>query len=137
MPDIAVRKTTRDGITDRAWVGPGGREGVGLNKTITLDVATFDPDDHYPDGVLHSGLVIGHITSGDDDDLYGIYDNTATDGRQTAVGHLWNDEVVNAGSTQISATLYRSGVVREVNLFINHGLDSAAKADLANNIFYE
>jgi hypothetical protein len=60
----------------------------------------------------------------------------ASDGREIAAGHLFEDERVNAGSTKAGAALFRHGGVVEANLPANHGLDAAAKADLAGQILY-
>lgn len=60
----------------------------------------------------------------------------ASDGREVAAGHLFEDEKVNAGSTKAGVALFRHGGVIEANLPANSGLDDAAKTDLAAHILY-
>lgn len=51
----------------------------------TLDIALFTAAQHYPNGYLKSGAVLGLVTA---TGKLGPYLSTATDGRQTAVGIL-------------------------------------------------
>jgi hypothetical protein len=51
----------------------------------TLDISLFTAAQHYPNGFIPSGTVLGKVTTGG---LLGPYLDTATDGRQTAVGIL-------------------------------------------------
>lgn len=59
---------------DQAFV-PGG----------TIDVSLFTQAQHFPNGYIPSGTVLGKVTA---TGLLGPYLDTATDGRQTAVGIL-------------------------------------------------
>lgn len=136
--DIAL-KTVGDFIPeDRSWLASA--DGTQHLKSIVLALPLFDADDHYPNGVIMSGTVLGKCTSGTHSGKYGPYDNTATDGRQTAKGHLFNSTPVRTDAsapTYVGAPLQRSGVVDESMLPTNHGLDSAAKTDLAGHFIYE
>lgn len=63
---------TRD--TDAAFDGSG-----------TIDVSAFDQTQHYPNGFIKSGCVLGVITASG---LLGPYLDSASDGTETAVGIL-------------------------------------------------
>lgn len=78
MTDISVF-TQAVQAEDRSWdlTPPEGAFDIGG----TLSVAAFTAAQHYPNGYLPSGTVIGLITASQ---LWGPYLDTATDGRQTA-----------------------------------------------------
>jgi hypothetical protein len=52
---------------------------------LTLDISKFTQATHYANGFIPSGTVLGLVTA---TGLYGPYDDTAADGRQTATGIL-------------------------------------------------
>lgn len=85
MTTIAV-ETNSFGLDDsRQWLlSPHGTD-PGTTPGVTLDVSAFTAATHYPRGFILSGIVLGKITASG---LYGPYDDTATDGRQTAAGIL-------------------------------------------------
>lgn len=130
MTDITV-----DTITylpaDRPWLlfeATGPEQPVPTDSGL-LNFALFTANTHYPDNFLPAGLVLGRVTSGG---ALGPYDDTATDGRQTAVGFLYN-------ATRVPATLSRKVAVAFVDCFAvisvsrlpaNHGLDANARVDL-------
>lgn len=128
--DLTVRDEVF-GSENRAWLG--SQHGTESNRSITLDVSTFTAETHYPDGHIPSGVVLGEITA---TGQFGPYDDAATDGRETAAGHLFNSTPVRAGATAIGAPLLDHGAVVESKLPAGHGLDAAAKADLAGQIRY-
>jgi hypothetical protein len=132
--DISVR-TEEYQVEDRSWLGSA--HGTNATRTITLDVATFSAATHYPRGYIPSGTVLGRITA---TGLYGPYVNTAGDGREVAAGHLFNaTRVVRNGislAQHVGAPLLEHGFVVEARLPTGHGLDAAAKADLAGRITY-
>lgn len=127
--DLTVRDEVF-GIENRAWLG--SQHGTESNRSITLDAALFTAATHYPDGYIPSGVVLGRTAAG----LYGPYDAAATDGRETAAGHLFNSIPVRAGATNIGAPLLDHGAVVESKLPAGHGLDASAKTDLAGQIRY-
>ena len=79
MTDISV-ETTNFQVEKRGWLwGPHGTE-PGATPSITLDISTFTAGTHYPNGYIPSGTALAKITASG---LYGPYDSTASDGRQT------------------------------------------------------
>jgi hypothetical protein len=124
MTDISVR-TEQHYSEDRSWLADS--HGTGMTRGVTLDLALFTESDHYPDGHLRSGLVLGIVTTSG---LAGPYDDAATDGREDAIGHLFTSVAVRDSSIDVGAAVLDHGAVVEGNLPANHGLDAAAKADL-------
>lgn len=124
--DIGIRKDTVLS-ENRSWLGSA--HGTDATRTITLDLAKFTSK--VTDGVLKSGLVLGRITASG---LYGPYDNAATDGRETAAGFLFNTIPATTTSTRVGAPLLEHGAVIEAKLPTGHGLDAAAKTDLAGRV---
>jgi hypothetical protein len=136
--DLTVRKTSPLIVEDRSWLGDV--DGTQATRSITLVVASFTANTHYPKGVLASGHVIGRYTSGVNDGLWGLYVPGATDGRETAVGFLFNtlelvDPAGNA-SVKVGAPLMERGFIKEAKLPSTSGLDSAAKTDLAAHFIF-
>lgn len=129
MPNIAVRHTgTRYGDS-RVWVYADISEQRG-RASITLNMATFVAADHYPQGYLPSGLLLGKITA---TGLYGPYDATATDGREVAAGFLWDAFTPTDLTGNEAAPLwFGPGAIQENKLPANSGVDAAAKTALAN-----
>jgi len=68
---------------DRSWLLSEFEDAYAFSGTI--DVSKFTAATHFPNGYIPSGTVLGAVTSGG---LLGPYDDTAVDGRQTAVGIL-------------------------------------------------
>ena len=60
--------------------------------------------------------------------------DSCTDGREVAAGFLFNTIPVPAGTTKVGAPLMEHGVVIEAKLPAGHGLDTAAKTDMAGRI---
>lgn len=129
--DISVRTTGPFGAEDRSWLGSA--HGTTATRTITLDVSAFTANTHYPKGYIASGTVLGRITA---TGLYGPYAGAAADGREVAAGYLFNSTPVRAGGPDVGAPLLEHGVVDVSNLPTNHGLDSAARVDLAGSIIH-
>jgi hypothetical protein len=130
MTDIAV-----DTLTylpdDRPWLL---FEAVGHQQPVSTDAglinfALFTLATHYPDGFIRSGVVLGRVTAGG---RLGPYSDTATDGRQTSVGFLYNATRVPTDLTRkVSAAFVDCfAVVWESRLPTGHGLDAAARLDL-------
>jgi hypothetical protein len=136
--DIAVRTHEFSGNEDRTWLKT--RKGFDTCRSITLDVSTFLAAHVSAKGAIPSGTVLGKITASG---KYGPYDNSATDGRQTAVGFLFNTTIVgkNGSDTDLStaadvgAPLLWEGVVAEASLPAFTGtvlgeVDANGKTDL-------
>ncbi len=79
-------------------------------------------------GNLSAGTVLGKITA---TGKYGPYDDSATDGRQTAVGILGED--VDASSGDVGTFMYVHCIVYAARLV---GLDANGKADLKGQIIF-
>lgn len=116
----------------RDWLGSA--HGTDVPVSVTLDVSKFDAEDHYPDGFIKSGIPLGKITA---TSLYGPYDDTATDGRQTLVGFLFTAQDVNArrvASTKVVGSMLWHGAIREAKLPVP--VDAAGKTDVAGVIVF-
>jgi hypothetical protein len=122
-------------VENRSWLaGPHGTE-PGTTPSITLDITKFVEADHYPDGYIKSGIVVGEITA---TGLYGPYDPAAVDGRETAKYLLFDSESVRSGQTQATNAGLVHGFVEEARLpytGVTGALDAAAKTDLAHIIW--
>lgn len=129
--DISMQTTSYQ-VGNRQWLL--AEPDVKLN--VTLDPSKFTANTHYPNGYLPSGTVIGKVTASG---LYGPYDDTASDGRQTAYGITYGDarfirqNGTTAAKVGISAVVYDT-VVSVGKLPFQSGtgsIDANGKADLA------
>lgn len=131
--DFAVR-TESYAPESRGWLrGPHGTE-PGANPSITLDLALFDAEDHYPTGYIKSGCVVGKVTS---TGFYGPYDPDASDGREDAKGLLFDSETVKPGQQRALNALYVHGFADPARLpytGVAGELDADARAAL--NLIY-
>ncbi|WP_052280796.1 head decoration protein [Nocardia vulneris] len=98
----------------------------GSSPSVNVATATGGTTSHYPNGFIPSGVVLGKVTA---TGRYGPYDNSASDGREVAAGHLFSSLSVT-GLTTVGGALVVHGFVREAKLPTNHGLDANAKTDL-------
>ena len=112
--DISVHSSGYQ-VEDRSWLV--GTHGTDLTPSVTLDISKFTKNTHYPNGFIPSGTALGKVTA---TGLYGPYDNSASDGRETAVGLLFSS--VRAIDTSTGSALSKVGGARFV-----HGLVNAAK----------
>lgn len=134
--DISVRSHSYQ-VDDRPWLI--GTHGVDLTPSVTLDISAFTKADHYANGYIKSGTVLGKITASG---LYGPYDNTETDGTQTAVGILFSfvraiDEVGNT-LTKVGGAIFVHGAVKESKLplsGVTGAIDTAGKTDLSKIVW--
>lgn len=116
----------------RDWLGSA--HGTDAPVSATLDVSKFTAGTHYPDGYIKSGVPLGQITA---TKLYGPYDDTATDGRQTLVGFLFTAQDVNArrvASTKVVGSMLVHCFIREAKLPV--AVDAAGKTDVAGRIIF-
>ena len=102
--------------------------GHGLDARIPITVACGYINEEQLWDVLPAGTVLGKITASG---KYGPYDDTATDGRQTAVGIL--AEEVDATNSDVGTWMIVHGIVKASALT---GLDNNAKADLKGQIIF-
>lgn len=129
--DLSQRTTTL-GADDQSWLGSS--HGTESTESVTLDTSTFTAGMHYDalGGHFYSGIPIGKITSGG---KFGPYDNAASDGTQTLVGHLFDAVPVPLVNTvDPSGAMLVHGKVVEARLPV--AVDSAGKADVAGRIRY-
>lgn len=118
--------------------------GTEVMPGVPIDLTLFTQGQHYANGYIPSGCILGkNTTSG----KYGPYLGAASDGRQTAVGILFNDiSVYQPGTanlqTIVSAPLFLHGFVNAAQLPFTSGnaagggyLDAAAQTALKNIIF--
>lgn len=132
--DISVSSTSYQ-VENREWLS--SNFGCDEPRTITLDTSGWSAD-HYPNGFIPSGAVVGKLTA---TGLYVPYDNAASDGQQVAVGILFSAVKVPAnGTTDIAAAMLEMGLIVEAKLPYGAGggqinetgaIDSAGKTDLA------
>lgn len=126
--DISVRSETFGG-DDQSWLGSA--HGTSSGRTVTLSKAAgFVAGTHYPNGYLPSGTKLGRITASG---KYGLYDDAASDGRQTLAGFLLTPVSVTAGADLVAA-LFEHGAVVEANL--PFAIDANGKADVAGRIWF-
>lgn len=92
----------------------------------TLDGDAFTTT--FADGVVPSGVVLGRITASG---LFAPYAPAATDGTETAVGHLLNTLTGVEAGTRTSTGVYYVGRVYRDLLPASSGIDAAAETDLA------
>jgi Bacteriophage lambda head decoration protein D len=131
MTDISVESRGQFTTDDRPWLlfeAVGHQQPVATDFGV-LDFTKFTANTHYPNGFIPSGILLGRVTTGG---RLGPYSNSASDGRETAVGFLYNATKVPANTaTKVAAAVVDAfAVVSESRLPTNHGLDAAAKAEL-------
>jgi hypothetical protein len=135
MTDITVTTTTF-ADNSRWWLlfEAEGNPGPVPRLALPIDFSKFTAGTHYANGYIASGTVLGKVTA---TGKVGPYDDAASDGRQTAVGFLYNNVIVPASTSQkVSvAVLDCFAVVSESRLPTNHGLDANGKADLSKIVF--
>lgn len=138
MTDISV-STTNYQVERRDWLL--GRHGTTDTPGVVLDVSTFTPATHYPNGYLLSGIVLGVITASSNglSLVVGPYDDAAADGRQVAAGILYSSvKVPDPANTakDTGGAMLVHGFVRRARLPIANAatgkgfLDAAAEVDL-------
>lgn len=128
--DLSLRTETF-GQDDQSWLGSA--HGTEAARSITLDVSTFTPATHYPDGYLKSGLPLGKITASG---KYGLYATGASDGRQTMVGVLFTAvKVGSANTVPVSGAMLLHCIVVESKLPAP-GVDAGGKTAVAGRIIF-
>jgi len=121
---------------DQTWLA--STRGITHNRTVKLNVASFDAEDNYPDGFIPSGTPLAIVDSDEVGEEAVPYDATegTTTGAGVLAGFLFTDQVVDANSTDeyINAPLLDHGRIRISRLpivFVN----PAAAAKRANALF--
>lgn len=118
--------------------------GVPYVESGTLDVSLFNAAQHFPNGFIPSGTVLGKVTAGG---ALGPYLDTAGDGRQTAVGVLRASVQVlqptGVAKTKIGVAVMKAfGVISVSKLPFTSGtaalggyIDAAGQTDLKSLFF--
>ncbi|MBF9135318.1 hypothetical protein I0C86_41445 [Plantactinospora sp. S1510] len=70
-------------VEKRDWLG--SRDGTEFTRTITLHLASFTANVHYPNGFIPSGIVIAKITSGTGTGLYGPYAGSTSEAQTVTI----------------------------------------------------
>lgn len=128
--DISLQTTTYQ-VGNRQWL----LSEPDYKPNVTLDISKFTAGTHYPNGYIPSGTAIGKVTA---TGLFGPYDDTASDGRQTAYGFTYGDvrAIRQNGSTAskvgTGAVVYDAAVsVAKLPFQSGTGsIDTNGKADL-------
>lgn len=107
-----------EGGTDLTWLRSD--HGISSGLVRMLDISKFTSGVHYDANtkVLKSGIALAKITASG---LYGPYDTTASDGRQTTLDSflLYEQGLLlenGSTSTQISAPAIRHAIIVPANL---------------------
>lgn len=139
--------TSQSYLTDnRAWLAED--HGTEIAPGVPIDLTLFSSTQHYANGFIPSGTVVGKVTSGG---KYGPYLGSASDGRQTAVGITLNPIAVYQVGTLTGALNASVSVAILLHAFINVPqlpftsgnaalggyIDSAARTALRNLIFID
>jgi len=125
--DLSQRVETF-GQEDQTWLDSA--HGTDAARSITIDITKgFVAGTHYPAGHLPSGTPLGKVTASG---KFGLYDDAASDGRQTLVGHLFTSQKVGTGD--LIAPLFEHGRINAAKL--PFAGDAAGKADVAGRIEY-
>lgn len=136
MPtDISVSGTTTRRAPSRPWLA--GPHGTDLPKHAVYDFTLFNHANFTTGGLIPNGTILGIVTA---TGKAGPYDDTATDGRQTAAGPAVNDTSIPANTAAVVTDAYLPHCgIRVAGLPLKSGpgsLDAAGRADLKNVIFY-
>lgn len=137
--DLAVRSYGPWSPENFGWLGSA--HGTDSTQTITLVKSLFSAKSYYTDKqLIHGGVALGKITSaGATQDMYGPYDDAATDGREVMVGHLFGTKSVTGSGLYLGAAILLHGAVRLSKLAAitsAHGVDANGQADVAGRIIY-
>lgn len=124
------------GVEDRSWLASGHGTEAMSDTGVTLDLSLFTPQATYypaPGNFIKSGLVLAKVTA---TGLFGPYVPAATDGRQTAVGLLFDTIEISifTTATKFGAPLFRHGFVHASHASVV-GLDAAARTAMPLIVF--
>lgn len=127
---------------DKSWLLDD--HGTEVAPGVALDLTKFTANQHYPNGFIPSGTVIGLLTSGGKG---APYLDAASDGSQTAVGITLNAVSVYVPGTatlqsSVAVPVLVHGFVNAAKLPFTSGtaagggyIDANGKTDLKNIIF--
>lgn len=112
-------KTETFGQDDQSWLASA--EGTDRARTITLDLSTFTPATHYPDGYLKSGYALKLLSGG----KYGLF-SVGNEATEKIAGHLLTAVRIPSGATKVAGALLWHGAVRTAKL--PHTVNAAGQA---------
>lgn len=101
--DLSVR-TENFASDDQSWLGSA--HGTSAARSITLDVAEFTANTHYPDGYIPSGQPLAVV-----DGLAVPYASGGSGGTNVLAGFLLSAVRVRAGATHVHGALLDHGRV--------------------------
>lgn len=119
--------TKSDGVSPEASV-LASEQGIYKRVGITVDASTVAADANG-NKILKAGTILAPITA---TGKYAAYDNTLSNGRETAEGILTTG--INLKDGDVITHLLLQGSVLAARI---SGLDSAARADLAGRIIFQ
>lgn len=106
----------------------------GTSPSVSVSTSTAGVKGHYPNGYIPSGCAIGKVTA---TGLYGPYDNSANDGRETLYGHTFAPVTVvranGSKATKVGTGAVVHGVISQSKLPFQTGpgsVDTNGKADV-------
>ncbi|HRE02427.1 MAG TPA: hypothetical protein PLV68_14075 [Ilumatobacteraceae bacterium] len=112
MTDIHVSRETFQ-VENRSWLlGPTGTR-PGENPSITLDISTFTPGVHYPNGYIPSGTALGRLTA---NGKYGPYSGTTEEVQSITVGGSGLTSFTLTFSGQTTSSLAAAATAEQVQL---------------------
>lgn len=112
MTNIAVESTGYQ-VEGRGWLWGSHGTGPGDTPSITLDFNLIGSA-RRANGYVPSGTVLGRVTA---TGKYGEFDSAASDGRQTAAGHLFSSVKTPANlATPVGGALFVHGFVDPARL---------------------
>lgn len=109
----------------------------GTSPAVTVSTGTGGANAHYVNGYIPSGTAIGLVSA---TGLFGPYDDTASDGRQTAYGLTYGDVRAVRQNGSIASKVGTSAVVYDAVVSVSKlpfqsgtgSIDANGKADLPN-----
>jgi hypothetical protein len=135
MSDMGVRTVKSFVNEDQRWIAPEtAREiasGARQRRGITLEMNLFSRVT-FPNNLIPSGIVLGQVTA---TKRFAPYDDAAVNGLQVARLFLYATVEWDAAFTangRIPAAGLPGGAIVEAFLPTGHGLDAAARVDLAS-----
>lgn len=129
--ELAPTITNVDQTYPVPWLSASGLD---VTQTITIDPANFDADPDtgdFVDGFLPRGFAFGIVTSGG---AYAIYNGAESDGTETCVGLLKDDEPMAAGDGLKTVAMVFHNLVVD-NSALPNPLDAGGIADLKTCTF--
>lgn len=134
--DLKFERSTA-GQSKYDWLGNWDMV-TGHNVGLTLLLADFDADTHYPDRFIAPGTLIAQYTSGGNSGEYGPFIEGESNGLQTAVGCVFSGAHVrhDIGGDPIASKIHCAVMLADVPLqvFVSKLPGTLDNADAAHSI---